>query len=147
MRLPALIIAATFSLAAAPSADAYWWNGAYGLGIGGLYRSLDFPTENRVPYFASRPPVYYSAPVPRTYGFSPFAYPPSTMTPEIAPVAKPVTIVNPHVEGASQESTRRAAPRRGVRGRTAGATTIEVAAPGPLVIENPFVPNPRSREL
>ena len=40
----------------------------YGLGIGQLYRSLDFPLDRRVPYFAARPPVDYSAPVPRTYG-------------------------------------------------------------------------------
>ena len=29
-----------------------------------------------VPYYAMHPPVYYSYPVPRPYGYSPFAYPP-----------------------------------------------------------------------
>ena len=35
-----------------------------------------------IPYYAAHPPVYYSYPVPRPYGFSPYAYPPGTMTPE-----------------------------------------------------------------
>jgi hypothetical protein len=43
--------------------------GYYGWGIGGVYRSLDFPLERRVPYFAAHPPVYYSYPVARTYGY------------------------------------------------------------------------------
>jgi hypothetical protein len=33
-------------------------------------------TAESVPYFALHPPVYYSYRVARTYGFSPFAYPP-----------------------------------------------------------------------
>lgn len=49
------------------------------------------------PYFALHPPVYYSQPVARTYGYSPFAYPGSVRTPEVvsAPTAKVIT--NPHV--------------------------------------------------
>ena len=35
----------------------------------------------RIPYYALYPPVYYSYPVARPYGYSPFAYPPGTMTP------------------------------------------------------------------
>jgi hypothetical protein len=44
----------------------------YGLGI--------VPTP---PYFALHPPVYYSCPVPRSYGYSPFAYPGCVQTPEV----------------------------------------------------------------
>jgi hypothetical protein len=54
----------------------------YGWGywdIGRLYHVL----SQNVPYYAAFPPVYYSVPVPRSYGYSPFAYPPGTMTPEV----------------------------------------------------------------
>ncbi len=47
------------------------------------------------PYFALHPPVYYSAPVPRSYGYSPYAYSGDTRTPD---VVQPQVIDNPHVE-------------------------------------------------
>ncbi|MCA9166639.1 MAG: hypothetical protein KDB23_03180 [Planctomycetales bacterium] len=47
------------------------------------------------PYFALHPPVYYSAPVPRSYGYSPYAYPGTMETPAIV---MPEIIENPHVE-------------------------------------------------
>lgn len=105
-----------------------------GFGIGGyndicgyaeLYRQL----YNNLPYFALHPPVYYSQPVPRTYGYSPFAYPPHVMTPEIAVEAQPVTIINPHVQGPQKKLDK---PKQD---RTAASTT----ASEPLVIVNPFV--------
>jgi len=49
------------------------------------------------PYFALHPPVYYSAPVPRTYGHSPYAYPGTFRTPEIE-AATPAMIENPHAK-------------------------------------------------
>jgi hypothetical protein len=109
----------------------------HGLGIGGvgfgggydggwdiaeLYRQL----YNNLPYFALHPPVYYSTPVPRTYGYSPFAYPPDVMTPDIVEESKPVTINNPYVPAAPAEpKTDRAASN--------------ASSPEPLVIVNPFV--------
>ena len=49
------------------------------------------------PYFALHPPVYYSQPVPRTYGYTPFAYPGTKETPAlIAPQAAKV-IKNPYM--------------------------------------------------
>lgn len=70
--------------------------GGYGLlGLnGGAYRSGRVPTP---PYFALHPPVYYSQPVPRPYGHSPFAYPGTHETPAPAPVKKAAMITNPHV--------------------------------------------------
>ncbi len=92
------------------------------------------------PYFALHPPVYYSLPVPRTYGYSPFPYPPGVLTPasnlprpqvvrnvyggreapaddEIAlrqPGPSPLTIINPFVEqsgkSAANWGTRRRQP-------------------------------------
>jgi hypothetical protein len=107
----------------------------FGFGIGGyndicgyaeLYRQL----YNNLPYFALHPPVYYSQPVPRTYGYSPFAYPPHVMTPEIVVEAQPVTIINPHVQ-TPQKDLAKPKPKQD---RTAArATPAE-----PLVIVNPF---------
>jgi len=75
-----------------------------------------------VPYFAMHPPVYYSVPVPRTYGYSPFAYPGDVPTPEVQFGLPPETIVNPHAQPAQAESP---AP--------------DQSAHAPLRIANPFV--------
>ena len=70
------------------------WCGGWGINYPyGLYGSR----VDEVPYFSMFPPVYYSMPVPRTYGWSPFAYPPGTMTPEIAADEGPQEIINPYV--------------------------------------------------
>ena len=100
------------------SAHAQWggWGGGY-LGSFGLpYNAyvLDAP-----PYFSIYPPVYYSHPVPRPYGFSPFAYPPGVMTPDR--LAMPSTPFTPR---ARRQVTKPA------QVRTAAA---------PLMIKNPFV--------
>jgi hypothetical protein len=47
------------------------------------------------PYFAIHPPVYYSYPFPRTYGYSPYAYPGTIETPQIE-IERPAVIENPH---------------------------------------------------
>jgi hypothetical protein len=78
-----------------------------------------------VPYYSLHPPVYYSMPVPRTYGYSPFAYPPGFMTPEIMP-AEPKVMSNPH------------APRRSSPKRIGERVTMS-----PRVIVNPYVAQSR----
>jgi hypothetical protein len=75
------------------------------------------------PYFALFPPVYYSYAVPRTYGFSPYAYPPGTITPASRQIA-PLVVRNEYLSG-----------------------TTAAAEPGPqqrppLRIVNPFVAQP-----
>jgi hypothetical protein len=105
-----------------------------GFGYGGwdiaeLYRQL----YNNLPYFALHPPVYYSYPVPRTYGYSPFAYPPGVMTPDVAG-AQPLDIINPYVP-APQEK-----PVSMEKDTTAAASQ----QPQPLVIINPFVSSDRA---
>lgn len=60
--------------------------------FGSPYSTGRIPTP---PYFAIHPPVYYSVPVARTYGYSPYAYPGTVQTPE---VVLPEMIENPHVE-------------------------------------------------
>ena len=99
------------------------FNDIYGLGL--LYGIL---SEN-VPYHAAFPPVYYSAPVPRTYGYSPFAYPPGVMTPEIVEHAQPLEIINPHMEKTSNAGSDPVEDK----------VTITPTTPEPLVVINPYV--------
>jgi hypothetical protein len=85
------------------------------------------------PYFALHPPVYYSYPVPRPYGYSPYAYPSYVMTPTYKPV-KPVEFKNPHVPDKSktdQGDTDKAVS-------TPRAATHRIAE-APVVMLNPFV--------
>jgi hypothetical protein len=100
--------------------------GDYGWDIAELYRQL----YNNLPYFALHPPVYYSEPVPRTYGYSPFAYPPGVMTPELNGEPQPVTINNPYVPTTTPGSAE-------VKPSDRSAATG--TPPEPLVIINPFV--------
>jgi hypothetical protein len=95
-------------------------------GYAELYRQL----YNNLPYFALHPPVYYSCPVPRTYGYSPFAYPPGVMTPEFAGAAGPLEIINPHVDSTE------AKPTTSTKSDRSAATSARVE---PLVVINPFV--------
>src|SRR4051812_3723380 len=112
------------------------FNGGFGgFGFGGGYDDCDFAElyrqlYNNLPYFALHPPVYYSEPVPRTYGYSPFAYPPGVMTPEIACAPQPVTINNPYVPTTTPGSAE-------VKPSDRSAATG--TPPEPLVIINPFV--------
>jgi hypothetical protein len=92
-----------------------------------LYNSLSY----NVPYFAAFPPVYYSYPVPRTYGYSPFAYPPGVMTPDVVMPVAPQEIINPHVPSTPNgPSGQLPLPDR---------TTAVPPQPAPLAIINPFV--------
>jgi hypothetical protein len=115
------IVLATTAPAMADGACGY--GGGYGYGLGYLYGNLEY----HVPYFAAHPPVYYSHPVPRTYGYSPFAYPPGVMTPEIVEESQPLELINPHV----QSSTSEAMPQ--------DRSTRSQRMPQPLVVMNPYV--------
>ena len=100
--------------------------GGYGYwDIGRLYEVL----SQNVPYYSAFPPVYYSAPVPRSYGYSPFAYPPGTMTPEVVEAFSAQEIVNPYVEPASAE----------VPSAEEDKVTKASAQVAPLLVSNPFV--------
>jgi hypothetical protein len=69
----------------------------YGSGYGINYR--------QPPYYALFPPVYYSYPVPRPYGYSPFAYPPGTITPDVKPNLGAAEYLNPYVPSPSSSSS------------------------------------------
>ncbi len=99
--------------------------GGYGFDVGRLYGVL----ARNVPYYAAFPPVYYSAPVPRTYGYSPFAYPPGTRTPDLpTPTVAAKEILNPYVK---KSSVAEKAP--------VDKVTQRDHKPEPLAIVNPFV--------
>jgi hypothetical protein len=105
------------------------WGGYWG--VGQMYQVL----ADNVPYYAAFPPVYYSAPVPRTYGYSPFAYPPGVMTPDVE--CAPLAIENPYFQGSAtveaKSEANAAAPAPVDR-------TTQVAQPaGPLMVVNPYV--------
>jgi hypothetical protein len=103
--------------------------GPYGYwDIGRLYSVL----ADEVPYHAAFPPVYYSYPVPRTYGYSPFAYPPGVMTPDVE-LPGPEVIDNPYVEPKAEEV------QPGADTAPADETTSVSREPQPLVIVNPYV--------
>lgn len=108
----------------AKACDGFYHGGWSGWGAGYLYETL----QNNVPHFAAFPPVYYSYPVPRTYGHSPFAYPPGVLTPEIVGAAEPVEIVNPYVPSSQNDESDEASADQ----------QTSVAAPQPLVIHNPY---------
>jgi hypothetical protein len=85
--------------------------GGYGFGFfnygGGINNSND-----HIPFYSLYPPVYYSFPVPRSYGYSPFAYPPGVTTPDLPPAAE--EIMNPHVPQSTEPkpaAVRTAGPR------------------------------------
>ena len=125
-----LVVAAIAALCVIPSVTQAA-NGFCGYGFGGWgYTGY---TAEYVPYYAMHPPVYYSYPVPRAYGWSPFAYPPGTMTPEILGAIQAQEVINPHVP--QKEGT--SATPMSTNNKTTQAK--ESTGPTPQVVINPFV--------
>lgn len=93
----------------------------YGYGLNSSAYATDrIPTP---PYFSIHPPVYYSAPVPRTYGYSPYAYDGSVRTPDIEMKMNVSVMENPYYKGKTEK----------VKAKTAGKKTTQ------KVVFNPFV--------
>ncbi len=131
-RMSLWLVGAVLLLGSACASEAkaqFLSGGGYGLGF---FNYGNTGYMDRIPYYALYPPVYYSYPVARTYGYSPFAYPPGTMTPEVRPQVKAAEYINPFVPKEASpvldRSTRVAKPRNPVR---VAKTYI-----------NPFVDNP-----
>jgi hypothetical protein len=94
-------------------------------GTGDYWARELFYEFDRVPYYSKHPPVYYSYPVPRPYGWSPDAYPGSTETPHLQMRTVPAEPMNnPHVEP---------------NGDAEPMTQTRARRPRPRVIYNPFV--------
>jgi hypothetical protein len=90
--------------------------------------------RNDLPHYALFPPVYYSYPVARPYGYSPFAYPPGYVTPELCP-PKPVVIRNPFVPGDQKTeaaSTKVTAVPQTIRNPYVAATSVDLPVMGEL---------------
>jgi hypothetical protein len=132
--LLAMLVVASAASAGRAQAQCASYGGGYGgwgwgYDIGRLYGVL----QQNVPHFAAFPPVYYSYPVPRTYGYSPFAYPPGTMTPEVE-IAEPLAIANPYFKGTSPVESAEVKPK--------ADQTTAAPAPKPRLIVNPYVEQP-----
>ena len=82
-------------------------SGAYGLGFFN-YGGYANDSYYRIPYYSLFPPVYYSYPVARPYGYSPFAYPPGTITPEV-PQKAAMEFRNPYVPQPARASADKTA--------------------------------------
>ncbi|MCC7086477.1 MAG: hypothetical protein IT427_15865 [Pirellulales bacterium] len=131
------LVIALFSMVGVPSAQAQFGDGGFG-GIGAL--GINFPyglygnRVNQVPYYAMFPPVYYSRPVPRSYGWSPFAYPPGITTPEVE-VVEAQEIINPFVpEKRLDPPNSDAKPSSAKRDKVAS-----LRGPVPQIVINPYV--------
>jgi hypothetical protein len=110
-------------------------------------------TREHVPYFALHPPVYYTVPVGRSYGWSPFAYPGWVQTPPVEP-PRSMVIRNPYVVGFGADGgVGRAgpdvAPSPSKTKEPAPTGAMPVGAKGflpqPIRIVNPYV-EPGSQE-
>ncbi len=123
LRLIRLAFWAVLAATLAHTASAQDCYGQPGYGWPYLGSALSPNSLDYIPYFAAHPPVYYSAPVPRSYGYSPYAYPPGTRTPEIQ-VVQPQVMINPFV------------PRKGT---TEPAEEVKTAVRQPKRITNHFV--------
>lgn len=93
-----LVVAALAAISLfAASAQAGGYGHYYGYGrYSADFTRLYSDQIHAPPYFSMHPPVYYSRPVARTYGYSPYAYPPEMITPDYAPRVGPV-VLNPYV--------------------------------------------------
>lgn len=119
------LVALVLGLASSQAHAQQAWGGGFGYGYGMPYNLYGM---EHIPYYSLYPPVYYSYPVPRTYGYSPFAYPPGTMTPDV-PAAEPKLMLNPFV------------PRRQTEQPAKDQTASQ-----PLRIRNPFVDGNSAQE-
>jgi hypothetical protein len=107
-------------------------------GFGGNLTGLPynyFQSQQELPFYAKFPPVYYSYPVARTYGWSPFAYPPGIMTPDPLGAAQPLEIVNPYAQP-SKPAAELPAPSSDSRGTISPSGYANRRA---KVILNPYV--------
>lgn len=116
--------------AAGSSAQAQGYGGYGGYCGGGFYNGFyNVIVADQLPYFTLYPPVYYSGIVPRTIGYSPFAYPPGTMTPELVKVEGSGVMLNPFVPQSKEKTEKKTAESR--------------VASAPLRMVNPYVDSPR----
>lgn len=101
LRSSIVVAVALLASVASQSASAQYPSAGWPYSNGFGYQPILSYRAEQLPYFSVHPPVYYSQPVARTYGYSPYAYPPGTMTPEIADVSGPQEVINPYAPQSS----------------------------------------------
>ncbi len=121
MRPRRLFLLGAALLALAPgSASAHGWLGnGYSVAWVGWWPAPRMSTQDYIPYFAKHPPVYYSRPIARPYGYVPYSYFPETPASQ-AVVAPPAVVRNHYVA------------------EDASLSSVEAPSPAPLKIINPF---------
>jgi hypothetical protein len=93
--LAGLVVAASATIATSHAEAQY-----FGYNFAPAYNVYSF---GRLPHYAQFPPVYYSHPVARPYGYSPYAYPGWVQTPNPSPIhTAPVIIQNPYASFSPQ---------------------------------------------
>jgi hypothetical protein len=74
--------------------------GGYGFNFGYDWRA----NAQVIPYFAQHPPVYYSYPIARPYGFTPYAVPPGVIPAEMQIAPQAQEIINPYFKPKAEEA-------------------------------------------
>ncbi|HUS39574.1 MAG: hypothetical protein WBF93_09040 [Pirellulales bacterium] len=122
-------VTACFAFSAADAkADGCGSNGYCGDGFYyGFYRR-QVMSDQLPPYFSQFPPVYYAGPpIPRTYGWSPFALRPTEYDAIPRHAVKPAMINNPYVPEAGKDQAEKK------------TTSDKTARVSPKMILNPYV--------
>jgi len=134
-------LAAAFALVPL-SADCHagGWHGYYPSPYASLHAARLFRSDRLIPYFAD-PPVYYSHPVARPYGYSPFAYPPCNCGHSYA-AHDAISIPNPHAP-AGEPVPESPAPEDAESQPVPESTSASTRGPQPLVVLNPYVEQPQ----
>ncbi len=105
----------------------------------GSWYNYGYPQErNSIPFYALHPPVYYSYPVARPYGYTPWAYPAYVQTPASEEDGSK-EIINPHVS-----PSNKAKPTATGRTTSDATPSDSIAAAAPAqdnshVIINPYI--------
>jgi hypothetical protein len=110
----------------------FFSSGVGGFGGLGFFDSYDL-NAGYVPFYSLHPPVYYSYPVARTYGWSPFAYGSDVQTPAIEN-GGPAELINPYA--APKDKTP---PPPAPKAKPSAEHTADDDAPQPKVVINPYV--------
>jgi len=128
----ALAVTACWGLCSEASAGNGFCTGYYG------YSAPNHYVGRSIPYFAAHPPVYYSYPRARPYGYSPYAWPPVVTPGATVSAEQPVVIKNPHVQQQADEvavdSRSAAAPLRFANPYVVRAMAIEPIEPPAEVV-------------
>ena len=118
----------------------YSFGNVFGYGFGGFAAASPYSLGQVPvpPYFSLHPPVYYSHPVPRPYGYSPYAYPGWVGTPDLAAAPPcPQELDNPYVA-----PTNAKADESTPAGKSAKSDEFASYDPKPQHIVNPYVDHP-----